>query len=493
MAANPPAAKIVGIIGAAIAGPTLGLQLLSHPILASRFKAIIFDKSPAPLNLSPSTIFSSSPAEADRATLPSAGAAVALFSNGLSPLYNLNLRESLDAVSSELSSITVWRAGYGSRFSDGSSVQVGKYSKFNSCKNPTWNRELQTSARAIERQILQRLLVSEYLQRGGEVQWNKKAVSFSRQESGQMQVLFSDGSEVVVDLLVGADGGFSAVRKYILKERDPSTAEARWLPDFMGMTGFYGISTPGEALAESQAEAETRDGTHAIWLDNGNLSVAPLPGGKLRWDLIISEKNPPDPAGPVEPSVAEGSDAPWEAAIMPGIYPRPSSVEILRKHGGIYHPVVGNFGKLLESAERIIRSPLRQRVWTKEEIQCGNVVLIGDAARLMLPSSGMGTGFAVEDATVLANALLNYACSEGDNGTNIRTALEIYAALRVSRSKKMAYVASFSGNLGLGERWYSRFLRDIGSRIIVGSDMKKKNGKEEWPFNERVKVELTTK
>jgi 2-polyprenyl-6-methoxyphenol hydroxylase-like FAD-dependent oxidoreductase len=287
-----------------------------------------------------------------------------------------------------------------------------------------------------------------------------------------MQVLFADGSKEVVDLLVGADGGFSSVRKSILHERDPSTAEARWLPDFMGMTGFYGISTPREALAETEADADMKESTHALWLDDGNLSVAPLPGGKLRWDLIVSEKNPPDPAGPVEPSVAGGSDsAQWEAAIMPGMYAPSSSVEILRKHAGIYHPVVGNFGKLLDSAERIIRSPLRQRVWTKEEIQCGNVVLIGDAARLMLPSSGQGTGFAVEDATVLANALLDYASpEEGESG--IRMALEDYAALRVPRSKNMAYVAMMAGRVALGEQWYSRLLRDLGSRIMVGSDMK---------------------
>ncbi|KAJ7037525.1 hypothetical protein C8F04DRAFT_1092754 [Mycena alexandri] len=468
------AVKVVGIVGAAIAGPTLGLQLLSHPMLATRFKPIIFDKAPAPL--SPSNTSSG-----DRTTLPSAGAAVALFSNGLFPLYNLGMRVPLDAASTEMSSLTVWRAGYGSP--DG--LSIGRYKKLNSCNNPSWNRELQTSARAIERDALQRLLVSEYVARGGDMQWSKNATAFSRLESGQIQVRFADGSTTVVDLLVGADSGFSAVRKFILHERDPSTAEARWLPDFMGMTGFYGISTPGE----TKASAELQHSTHAMWLDNGNLSVAPLPDGKMRWDLIISERNPPNPAGPVESSVGSGS-APWMAAIMPGMYTRSSSVEILKRHAGVYHPVVGSFGALLASAERIIRSPLRQRVWVKEEIQCGNVVLIGDAARLMLPSSGQGTGFAVEDATVLANTLLNFACGLEEDESDIHLALDVYAAQRVPRSKKMAYAASLAGLFGLGERWYWRWLRDLSSRITIGTDMKQVNGKEPWPFNERVKVQL---
>ncbi|KAF7340115.1 Salicylate hydroxylase [Mycena venus] len=296
MAANAVAPKILGIIGSAIAGPTLALQLLSHLILASRFRPIIFDKSAALPNLSSSAITSSSssPKKGHPLTVSSAGAAVALFSNGLFPLYNLNLRASLDVASSELSCLTIWRSGYGSHLSDGS-LKVGKYQKLNSCTNPTWNPELQTGGRAIERHKLQYLLVSEYLRRGGEVQWDKNAVSFSRHTSGQMQVLFSDGTDVVVDLLVGADGGFSTVRKFILNERDSSTAEARWLPHFMGITGFYGISTPTAALAETRADAKTRESTHAIWLDNGNLSVAPLPDGKMRWDLMISEKTPPGP------------------------------------------------------------------------------------------------------------------------------------------------------------------------------------------------------
>ena len=53
--------------------------------------------------------------------------------------------------------------------------------------------------------------------------------------------------------------------------------------------------------------------------------------------------------------------------------------------------MTGTFGRMLATSERIIRSPLRQHVWKESEIQCGNVAVIGDAARLMLPSSGQGS------------------------------------------------------------------------------------------------------
>lgn len=45
---------------------------------------------------------------------------------------------------------------------------------------------------------------------------------------------------------------------------------------------------------------------------------------------------------------------------------------------------------MLERSERIIRSPMGMRVWEEDEIQRENVVLVGDTARLVLPSSGQG-------------------------------------------------------------------------------------------------------
>lgn len=65
-----------------------------------------------------------------------------------------------------------------------------------------------------------------------------------------------------------------------------------------------------------------------------------------------------------------------------------SSIEILQRYVGVWHSVTGTFGRLLAASKRIYRSPLRQRVWDEKESQTGNVVVIGDASRLMLPGSG---------------------------------------------------------------------------------------------------------
>ena len=77
----------------------------------------------------------------------------------------------------------------------------------------------------------------------------------------------------------------------------------------------------------------------------------------------------------------------------------------------------------------------------------------------------------IEDATVLADSLLNNPPPENDGG-NFRPALEEYARRRVPRSKKVASMASWSGVLSMGEKWYWRWIRDLGARLPAGGDPK---------------------
>jgi 2-polyprenyl-6-methoxyphenol hydroxylase-like FAD-dependent oxidoreductase len=255
--------------------------------------------------------------------------------------------------------------------------------------------------RIIERRDLQEILVQKVVGLGGEVVWGRKVERVEEVEGGGgfgqgVRVLFKAGESQEVGLLVGAEGAWSAVRRHILRTRNAGTAEERWVPDFMGATGVYGISSPEVMPLELEgAGEEVVADTHGIWLDRGNLSTSPLPGGKIRWDLIIPEGSPPEYSksqgkGETNTVVDKDDIAGWQSRIVHGVYTRKSTEDILRQHAGVYHPVTGTFGKLVAASERIIRSPLRQRVWEAREIQCGNTVLIGDAARLMLPSSGQG-------------------------------------------------------------------------------------------------------
>ena len=467
MTVSPPVAqKTIGIIGAAIAGPVFALQILTNSILRSRYKTILYDRDRDPHKAS----FSESS--------PTGGAAVALFPNGLHPLYKLGLKDAIAQATCDATGLSFWRASYGApRRSIGlNSVEAsspGAYKHYSTQNASNWAPDLQSSLRILERPQLQSLLVNRVRQLGGEIHWNKALHHLKQEQDGRISAIFNDGHVANFDLVVGADGAWSKVRKHILQERNPSTTEGRWVPDFSGISGLYGISSKMDPLSDAkngELIESAATNTHGIMLDRGNLSSSPLPGGKMRWDLQVPEEHPPLPSSSKDSPMGNSAtttdpEMGWQSKIVPGLYSNASTKDILLRHKNVFHPAGGTFGRILSVSERIIHSPLRQRVWNKDEIQHRNVVLIGDAARLLLPSSGQGTSFAVEDATVLADALFNNPASDGEEGCE--AALEEYARKRLPRSEKMATVAYWTGKMALGDTWYYRWILDFG--FWVGS------------------------
>ncbi|KAF4629564.1 hypothetical protein G7Y89_g8578 [Cudoniella acicularis] len=445
----------IGIIGAAVAGPVLALHILTHPTLSKIYQPILYDRSPDPR---------SSHSEDEKA-LQTAGAAVAIGPNGLYPLYQLGLRDAMEKMSCDFSGGSFWRSRTPLiSLKDGEDVRNavrGEWRFLNRASSPTWSEGMQSSMRIIERRHLQSLLLEKVQKLGGEVKWESKLENIESFPNRKPKVSFRGKGEVEFDLLVGADGSWSEIRRHILKQRNLLTAPERWIPDFMGACGFYGISTLQEQDLEKFDNPDIWSDTHGVWLDQGNLSTSPLPGSKIRWDLIIPQKLAPEPSKMSQEEENTFSDhgyGGWESKIAPGAYPRSESIEILRKHAGIFHPVTGTFGKMLSRSERIIRSPLRQGVWTKDEIQ--------DWYTKMRPP---GSGFAIEDAIVLANSLFTHPPSISSHSPSTSTtpnfiaALSSYATTRLPRSQKMAKVAYYAGHLGVGERWYWRLLRDYGT------------------------------
>ncbi|KAJ4307815.1 hypothetical protein N0V84_012475 [Fusarium piperis] len=454
---SPP--RTIAIIGSAIAGPTLALQILTHPILRRSFTPILFDSSPSPSD-----------------TGSRAGATVGLFANGLYPLHRLGLESSIETQGFECGAMSTWSCDYD-----------GGVERLNSQGDAMWSGDLQTGVVYFERWALQKLLVEKVKELGGQVNWEKKAVDLTSLDDGTMRVAFDDGTSITSDLVVGADGGYSGVRKFILDQRNKATAEERWLPDFMRLTGIYGVSTSEQAPSSTAKFSES----HLVLLGNGFLATGPCPQGRTRWDLILPEASPPSSSSPIEPDLKPDAE-PWQSSMLPSQYPLVSTVDILRQHRNVFHPYAGTLEALFSSADRIIRTPLRQRIWKQGEIQWGNVALIGDAARLMLPTSGQGTGFAIEDATVLARSLLKHATS--DTKTGIRVALEEYARVREPRSKKMGNLAALAATWSTSNSWFWRGVRYYGSKWQPDRQGPSRGtGKDPWPFNERIDIDDSPK
>lgn len=383
--AGRPLQHTIAIIGAGIAGPVLALTILSHPALGKLYKPIIYERLPNPISTSLQNQSSNETDSHAKATHAS-GAAVALTSNALFPLYDLGLRSELDAISCETERIKIWRAWGGK---DG-----GSHKYFNKITHPNWQKDLGTCLRVVERGNLQKLVLEKVRELGGEVLWEKKLQGMERVDEG-VKLSFDSGEEAVVSLVVGADGGWSGVRRQICGDKNGKEDE-RWKPYFSGADGIYGISKPIEGLSSSETGEETKDGdTHWVLLDSGTASTWALPGGRQFWTISFPSKSPPQRTSNVEDARKQTESKLYGAEVTLGGYSLAETEEVLKNSENAWHPVAGNFGELFRRSERIVRAPLWYRAWEKDEIGGKNLVLIGDASRLMLPSSGQGTPFSL--------------------------------------------------------------------------------------------------
>jgi len=341
--------QTIGIIGAAISGPVFALHILTHPILRKLYRPIIFEQLSLPDDIKQAT-----PRSNAKPVIHTAGAAVGIFPNGLFPLYELGLRERLDAISSNSTRLSVWRADLN-----------GRHKFYNNISHAGWDADLQTCPRIVERRRLRDLLLERFSELGGEVIWDKKLKGIVSLDSGRVRIDFTDEETAEVDLLIGADGAWSVVRKYILQQKAAATAEQRWVPPFTGVAGIYGISSPHNVPSKSDpAKPAGALEVHLMLLDQGNIGALPLEDGKLAWTTHVPEKQAPERSTPIT-SETTGRAGIYEPKLVPGVYDAASTVEVLQRHENIWHPVFGSWKPVFEASERIIRSPLRQEAWTE--------------------------------------------------------------------------------------------------------------------------------
>lgn len=200
-------------------------------------------------------------------------------------------------------------------------------------------------------------------------------------DGDQVKVVLGDGTVLVADLLVGADGIRSGVRGRTLADGPPP---------YCGFTTVRG-RTRAAARFPSGFVAKGED------LD---FFAAPVGGGDLYWTAKIVA-----PQG-VWPLL--GVDA---------------FDDLLAMLDG-WHDSIADVIRDTDLSQGLVVTDIRDRDpvadWTR-----GLVTLIGDAAHPMTPALGQGAGMAFEDAAVLAAALSEHE--------DTRAALAAYPARRADR------------------------------------------------------------
>jgi FAD-dependent urate hydroxylase len=224
-----------------------------------------------------------------------------------------------------------------------------------------------TVSQTLKRADLYRALRDEAVRRGASVEYGKRLVDAETTPDGVV-VRFEDGSEAWGDLLIGADGIHSRVRRII----DPSAPGARYIP-VLNIGGFAsGVRVPA------------KPGTfRMIFGKRAFFGYAVHPSGEVWWFA-----NPPRADEPSSAKLAATTSEQWREMLMDLFSDDDSPAnEIIRSTPG----------KLSGWATYDLPSVPK---WHRD-----TMIVIGDSAHATAPSSGQGASMAIEDAVVLARCL----------------------------------------------------------------------------------------
>ncbi|MGW6871811.1 FAD-dependent monooxygenase [Streptomyces xanthophaeus] len=236
------------------------------------------------------------------------------------------------------------------------------------------------------------------------------------EETQEVWVGFEDGSETRGDVLIGADGFGSAVRRQLVggPEESRDSGYICWL----ALTPFsHPRFTPGSV-------------TH-YWGSGQRFGMVDMGDGLLYW---WGTKNMP---------AHESAD--W----------RGGKEGVAAAFAGWAEEV----GQAIDVTppESILAVPSRDRVFL-ERWGRGPVTLLGDAAHPMLTSLGQGSGMALEDAAVLARVL--------GGATDVPRALRRYEDERRERTRGMVAASRSISEFEQSENPVRRPVRDAYFRFM---------------------------
>ncbi|WP_270165035.1 FAD-dependent monooxygenase [Paenibacillus sp. SYP-B4298] len=266
----------------------------------------------------------------------------------------------------------------------------------------------------IHRETLQSVLAGQ-LERTA-VHYGKQLVDLY-QQGNEVTAVFADGTSACGQLLIGADGIHSAVRRKLPAAALPAGGDAL---RYAGFTALRGICTLGNLPYSSE-----EGGGFEAWGSGLRFGLSHLGEGRVFWFAALNAE-------------AGGQHSPSSAKAA-----------LLARVQNWYEPV----------AQAVSATPeavlLQHDIYDRAPLRCwsfGSVTLLGDAAHPMLPNLGQGGAQALEDAAQLA------ACLRERPG-DVPAALAAYEAARIPRtsrivrqSRRMGRVAQLENRLAVSLR-----------------------------------------
>ncbi|KAF9290919.1 hypothetical protein BGZ88_007125 [Linnemannia elongata] len=277
---------------------------------------------------------------------------------------------------------------------------------------------------------LHRLLLSKVPPE--KIKYGKKVLSVGQSEYGVL-LRCSDKSVHEGDILVGADGAYSAVRQSmyerLLKEKKLPKIDTQSLN--VGYTCMVGTTTPQDPEVYNVLKD---DFSHfAVVIADGkphSWTIITVPGNRIAWGVVIQ-------LSPEEKDAAFRNSE-WGPESLGATI---TQVE--------HHKIP--YGGTLELISKVYLEEKLFETWNHNRI-----CLIGDACHKMLPSAGQGAINAMQDAVVLANCIYEMKSSSHDE---IKAALKDYKKQRYAHAKQQVENSNAAGKILYGQNRLEKFMR----------------------------------
>jgi 2-polyprenyl-6-methoxyphenol hydroxylase-like FAD-dependent oxidoreductase len=244
----------------------------------------------------------------------------------------------------------------------------------------------------VHRNQLTRALHDLAVAGGVTIEYGKRLVDVRESGTG-VTASFADGSTATADVLIGADGIRSTVRRLI----DPDAAG----PRFTGLLGFEAVAR--HDVGDEPGTMTFAFGKRAYYL------YWPEPGGGTRWGVNLPQERP---MSLTEARAVPAAD--WMRTLRATYGDDDPGRELMLTSDADELQVVGSMH---------IMPPVRH--WHR-----GRMVLVGDSAHAPSNSSGQGASLAIESAVQLARCLRDLP--------DVPSAYAAFERLRRSRVEKVA-------------------------------------------------------
>ncbi|QIS21050.1 FAD-dependent oxidoreductase [Nocardia terpenica] len=266
--------------------------------------------------------------------------------------------------------------------------------------------------RTLTHHHLRQALRNEATRRGLRIDYGKRLTTATHTSSGQVVAGFDDGSHAEGDLLIGADGVHSTVRRIV----DPAAAAP--------------LST-GPALVCGYARTPTHSAkpeTYRMFYGSrAFFAYTTAPNGETWWFTTV-------PTSPVDISDRTVTSAQWKQR----------AIDVL---AGDHTPAADIIG----STDEIVAVPAYHLpalpVW-----HTGHMILVGDAAHAAEPNAAHGASMAMEDGVVLAQCLRDLP--------TVQDAFTAYDRLRRPRVTRLMSTSARMSKTAVPAGPFRRALRD---------------------------------